>query len=87
MITTTPTRIPAPVSASLSKRRMLVRTPRGLGTGSMTPRTPRTPRLAEEEIRPRLVIEKLTLTNFKSFYGTVTIGPLHKVRKVTVYQP
>ncbi|CAG8530560.1 4925_t:CDS:10 [Paraglomus occultum] len=79
MITTTPTRIPAPVSASISKRRMLVRTPkRGLGTGNMTPRTPRTPRLAEEEIRPRLVIEKLTLTNFKSFYGTITIGPLHK---------
>lgn len=29
----------------------------------------------------RLVISKMVLENFKSYYGVKTIGPMHKVRK------
>lgn len=34
---------------------------------------------ASQEKRPRLVISKMVLHNFKSYAGTVEIGPFHKV--------
>jgi hypothetical protein len=32
-----------------------------------------------EERKPRMVINKMTLNNFKSYYGKQEIGPFHKV--------
>ena len=31
------------------------------------------------EPKPRLIIRKLSLENFKSYGGTVELGPFHKV--------
>lgn len=32
------------------------------------------------DAKPRLVIKRLELENFKSYYGKIHIGPFHKVR-------
>src|SRR5438045_6134971 len=55
---------------------------------SNTPKTPKTPntpasslaiQILPEEHKPRMVINKMVLNNFKSYFGKQEIGPFHKV--------
>jgi hypothetical protein len=63
-----------------------------------TPRSQRTLRMAsdfsnrsepqksptpEEEVKPRMVMTRMVLNNFKSYAGRQNIGPFHKVRQST----
>ena len=44
-----------------------------------SPRTPRTPRTPVQQAKPRMIINKMILNNFKSYFGKQEIGPFHKV--------
>ena len=44
------------------------------------PPPPKHPNLTGNQLGERLIIVDIEITNFKSYGGTVVLGPFHKVR-------
>lgn len=58
---------------------------RTVGLGSLEEFTDFGNQMAQK-VSKRLLIDRIVLTNFKSFAGTQTIGPFHKVTSPSKYQ-